>query len=154
MAARDNLDRVNDASESVRPKQSVYLAIWKRVLDLTIAIPCFIVTLPINAVLAIAVYKDVGSPVFFKQSRLGKNNKPFNLYKFRSMTNETDDAGNLLPAAERTTKVGQIIRKYSLDELSNFWFIIKGDIPSRILKTRQGFSLKKPGAFALPANVA
>lgn len=128
MAKRDNLDRVNRLSGKVTPKTTPYTTVVKRVLDLAISVPCFVITLPINVALGVGTFLDVGTPILFRQERLGKNNKPFRLAKFRSMTNETDKNGNLLPAAERTTDFGKFVRKYSLDELLNFWFIVKGDM--------------------------
>lgn len=128
MAARDNLDRVNRSSAEVHPRTSIYTKYVKRILDVLIALPCFIITLPINLVLGVGTYLDVGRPIFFKQARLGKDDKPFNLVKFRNMTNDTDEDGNLLPASERTTKFGRFVRKYSLDELLNFWHVLKGDM--------------------------
>lgn len=128
MAARDNLARVNAASAPVRPRDTLYTRYVKRLLDIAIAFPAFVATLPVNVVLGIGTYLDVGSSIFFKQERLGKDDKPFNLVKFRNMTNETDARGNLLPASERTTRFGRFVRKYSLDELLNFWFVLKGDM--------------------------
>lgn len=128
MAARDNLAKVNEVSETVTPRKSFYGTYVKRVLDLLIALPCFLITLPINFLIGIGTLCDVGRPIFFKQKRTGKGGKPFFLVKFRNMTNETDEAGALLPAARRTTKFGRFVRKYSLDELLNFWFVLKGDM--------------------------
>lgn len=62
------------------------------------------------------------------QSRCGRNGNPFLLVKFRNMNNNTDENGRLLPANKRVTKFGKIMRKYSLDELLNFWSVIKGDM--------------------------
>lgn len=128
MAARDNLARVNAGSAPVNPKVTVYTRYIKRALDVAISLPAFIVTLPINIALGVGTYLDVGSPIFFKQQRLGKDDKPFDLVKFRNMTNATDAQGHLLPASERTTKFGRFVRKHSLDELLNFWFVLKGDM--------------------------
>lgn len=128
MAAIDNLDAVNLKSAKVYPRHSFYTRCVKRLLDIILAVPCVIITFPVNAVLGVLTYLDVGSPVLFKQERLGKNNRPFNLVKFRNMTNETDENGNLLPASDRTTKFGAFVRSKSLDELLNFWFILKGDM--------------------------
>ncbi len=128
MAAEDNLANVNARSVAVKPKRSFYSRFVKRGLDILLAVPCVIITFPINAVLGLLTYLDVGSPVLFKQSRLGRDNRTFNLAKFRNMTNETDERGNLLPASERTTRFGSLVRSSSLDELLNFWFILKGDM--------------------------
>lgn len=128
MVAVDNLGAVNARSTEVCPKDTLYTRHVKRALDVLLAAPCVVMTLPVNMVLGILTYLDVGDPVLFRQSRLGKGNKPFDLVKFRNMTNETDENGNLLPASERTTKLGAFVRSKSLDELLNFWFILKGDM--------------------------
>lgn len=128
MVADANLDWVNQHSEPVRPKNSFYAKYIKRILDLIVAVPVFILLLPVNLVLGIITFLDVGRPVFFKQQRTGKDGKPFNLIKFRNMTNKKDEYGNLLPPSQRVTKWGSFVRKYSLDELLNFWSILKGDM--------------------------
>ena len=71
---------------------------------------------------------DVGSPIFYKQTRVGKDGKEFLLVKFRNMNNKTDADGKLLPPAQRVTKFGKVVRKLSLDELLNFWSVLKGDM--------------------------
>ena len=128
MAARDNLARVNELSASVNPKKSIYLGFIKRLIDLAISVPAFVVLLPVNLVIGVITYLDVGKPIFFVQKRIGKDGRIFNLVKFRNMTNATDEFGNLLPPRERVTKFGRFVRKYSLDELLNFWSIVKGDM--------------------------
>ena len=128
MAARDNLKYTNSISHAVNYREGFYEKYIKRIIDLLLSIPAFILLLPVNLLLGIITYFDVGSPIFFKQLRTGKNGKRFNLVKFRNMTNEKDVNGNLLPPNERVTKFGRFVRKYSLDELLNFWCIIKGDM--------------------------
>jgi lipopolysaccharide/colanic/teichoic acid biosynthesis glycosyltransferase len=128
MAARDNLKRVNNISKAVVPKKSIYVKYIKRVLDFVIVLPVFLVLLPVNMIIGIITFFDVGRPIFYKQLRTGKDGKPFYLIKFRNMTNAKDEHGNLLPPNERVTKFGKYVRKYSLDELLNFWCIIKGDM--------------------------
>lgn len=128
MAARDNLEAVNRTSAAVLPRNTVYTRCVKRILDIAISFPLFVITLPINLILGIGTFIDVGFPILFKQERLGRRDKPFTLVKFRNMTNDTDEHGNLLPASERTTRFGKFVRKYSLDELLNFWFVLKGDM--------------------------
>ena len=126
MAKRDNLEKVNKNSMHVYPRDSIYEKYIKRILDIFIALPLNIVLLPVYIVLSI--FFDLGRPVIFKQKRTGKNGKEFNLIKFRSMTNEKSNKGNLLPEKERITRLGHIIRKYSLDELISFWLVLKGDM--------------------------
>ena len=124
----ENLSRVNYESATVCPKNGVYVKYVKRVLDFIIAFCALIVFLPINLILAVCTLLDVGRPIIFKQTRIGKNGKEFQIIKFRNMTNQTDEHGNLLPASQRVTKFGRFVRKFSLDELMNFWSVLKGDM--------------------------
>ena len=116
--------------------------------------------------MAIAIkIDDPKGPVFFKQKRVGKDGKEFNMYKFRSMCVDAEDrlaelrelnekTGPVfkIAADPRITRVGKITRKLSIDELPQFANVLKGDIPLRILKTRPEFSEESMGAFALPAK--
>lgn len=97
-------------------------------MDIVISFIALILTLPLNLILGIITYIKLGSPLFFKQERIGRNEKPFTLVKFRNMTNATDKNGELLPAQQRLTPIGTFMRKTSLDELLNFWSIFKGDM--------------------------
>lgn len=126
--AEDNLSYVNSISDKVTPRNSVYTKYIKRCLDIVISLLAIIVTLPINALLAVLTFFDVGRPIFFYQSRIGKDGKPFTLVKFRNMTNATDENGKLLPPKQRVTKLGRFVRRTSLDELLNFYSILKGDM--------------------------
>jgi lipopolysaccharide/colanic/teichoic acid biosynthesis glycosyltransferase len=123
-----NLDRTNEMSEHVQPRRTFYTRYVKRLLDISIAFPAFVLLLPLNLIFAVCTYFDVGRPVLYRQSRCGLNGKPFTLVKFRNMNNQTDKDGKLLPAAERVTKFGKIMRRYSLDELLNFWNVLVGDM--------------------------
>ena len=87
-----------------------------------------VLTLPINLVAAVMTLKDVGRPIFFKQDRVGKDGRLFKLVKFRNMTNERDERGELLPPSQRVTRFGRFMRKTSLDELLNFWSVFKGEM--------------------------
>ena len=100
----------------------------KRPLDAFLSTGALIVFSPILLVIGLLVKTKLGSPVFFTQNRPGKDGKIFKLYKFRSMTNEKDEKGNLLPDKDRLNKYGRIIRATSLDELPSLINIIKGDI--------------------------
>ena len=83
---------------------------------------------PVYAVVAILVKRKMGSPVLFEQDRPGLDEKIFKLYKFRSMTSETDADGKLLPDAQRLTKLGKFLRETSLDEIPQFFNVLKGDM--------------------------
>ncbi len=83
---------------------------------------------PVYAVVAILVKRKMGSPVLFAQDRPGLDEKIFKLYKFRSMTSETDADGKLLPDAQRLTKLGKFLRETSLDEIPQFFNVLKGDM--------------------------
>lgn len=100
----------------------------KRLFDFTAASVGILAVSPIIVATAIVVKKKIGSPIIFKQTRPGQFGKPFDVYKYRTMTNETDDNGNLLPDSDRLTDTGKFLRKYSLDELPQLINVIKGDI--------------------------
>lgn len=126
--ARDNLPRVNAEYKKVRPKRSFYSLFIKRILDILISFTALLITLPLNMIFALCTYCDVGSPILFRQQRVGKKGRLFELVKFRNMTNETDSQGELLPPERRITRFGSFMRKTSMDELLNFWSILKGDM--------------------------
>lgn len=111
-----------------RPRDTFYARCGKRLIDAVVAAATLVVMLLINLLVAIGTLLDVGRPALFKQKRLGKDGRVFTLVKFRNMTNETDEHGSLLPAGERVTRFGRLMRKTSLDELLNFWPILKGDM--------------------------
>lgn len=100
----------------------------KRVFDLITSLVVLIILSPIVLITAILVRCKLGSPVLFKQQRPGLHGKPFYLYKFRTMTDERDENGELLPDHVRLTPFGQFLRKYSLDELPQLFNVLKGDI--------------------------
>lgn len=123
-----NLDYTNSISRMPNPRNNFYTKHGKRCLDLLISIPAFILFLPLNALFCLLTFFDVGRPVFYKQKRVGYQGKSFTLVKFRNMNEKRDENGDLLPAKERVTKFGRFMRKYSFDELLNFWSIIIGDM--------------------------
>lgn len=100
----------------------------KRVFDITASGAALVALSPVLAVTAYKVKKNLGSPVLFKQTRPGLNGEPFEMLKFRSMTDAKDSEGNLLPDSERLTDFGRFLRKSSLDELPELWNIFKGDM--------------------------
>lgn len=104
----------------------MYKYIFKRFLDIVFSVVAMIILLPLFLVIAIYVACTMGLPVLFGQERIGKGEKPFKLYKFRSMTNKKDKDGNLLPERERLTKWGILLRNSSLDELPELWAIFVG----------------------------
>lgn len=105
-----------------------YAKYIKRLLDIIFSLLFIVLLSPLLVVLAILVRAKLGSPVFFHQDRPGKNQKIFRLYKFRTMTDERDADGKLLPDAARLTGFGLALRKTSLDELPELWNILKGDM--------------------------
>lgn len=126
---KNNLKHANDISEPVDFKgETFYIRYVKRAIDIVLSGSALVVTLPINLVLAIITYFDVGFPILFGQDRAGKDCRPFTLWKFRNMTNKTDENGELLSPEERITKWGLFVRRSSLDELLNFWSVFKGDM--------------------------
>ncbi|MGO3801506.1 MAG: sugar transferase [Fusobacterium sp.] len=106
----------------------MYRKLFKRPFDIICVLGFFLIFWWIYIVVAILVKKKLGSPVIFKQKRPGLNGKIFTMYKFRSMTDEKDDSGNLLPDEIRLTKFGKMLRSTSLDEIPEFFNIIKGDM--------------------------
>ncbi|MCH8095153.1 MAG: sugar transferase [Chloroflexi bacterium] len=100
----------------------------KRLFDLSIAVPGLILISPILAVLAIAVRFTLGSPVLFRQRRPGYLARPFTLYKFRTMSDERDAEGNVMPDAARLTRFGRLLRSLSLDELPELFNVLKGEM--------------------------
>ena len=100
----------------------------KRILDVVISLICIVVLIPFYILISLVVLLKMGRPVLFSQERIGKGEKTFRLYKFRSMTNAKDRNGNLLEEEKRLTKTGIFLRSSSLDELPEFFSILKGDM--------------------------
>lgn len=109
-------------------KKGFYEKYIKRPLDFLLALSAFIVLSPVMLLVAVLVRVKLGSPVIFKQARPGMNEKIFYMYKFRSMTDDKDEKGNLLPDEVRLTEFGKKLRRTSLDELPELINIIKGDM--------------------------
>lgn len=106
----------------------MYQKYIKRGLDFILALIASIILSPVMLIVAVLVRVKLGSPVLFKQQRPGKNEKIFNMYKFRTMTDERDENGELLPDEVRLTKFGKTLRSTSLDELPELFNIVKGDM--------------------------
>ncbi len=109
-------------------KQGFYAKYLKRLLDIFLSLFALIVLAIPLIIIAVLVWIDVGSPVLFKQKRIGLNNKEFSLLKFRSMNDKRDENGVYLPDDDRITKLGSFLRKSSIDELPSLLNIIKGDM--------------------------
>ena len=109
-------------------KHGFYEKYIKRPQDFCCALAAVIVLSPVMAVTALLVRVKLGSPVIFRQERPGLNGKIFTLYKFRTMTDEKDSEGNLLPDEERLTSFGKMLRSTSLDELPELFNILNGDM--------------------------
>jgi len=106
----------------------MYRLFVKRLLDVTLSGLALILLSPVYVILAILIRIKLGSPIIFHQERPGKDEKIFTLCKFRTMTDERDENGQLLPDHARLTKFGKILRSTSLDELPELWNIFKGDM--------------------------
>ena len=106
----------------------MYRKYIKRILDFILSLVAIIILSPVLLIVAILVRTKLGTPVIFKQQRPGLNERIFTLYKFRTMTDERDEEGNLLPDEIRLTKFGKLLRSTSLDELPELFNILKGDM--------------------------
>lgn len=124
----ERLEKVNRLHQPVKAQNSFYIKYGKRILDIAVSLPACLVSLPINLMIGVITFFDVGRPLFFRQERTGKDGKPFTIVKFRNMKELFDEQGNQLPASQRVTKFGKFVRKTSLDELLNFWSVLKGDM--------------------------
>ena len=123
-----NLEIANSNCKKVNFKETFYTKYGTRTLDIIISLFAVAITLPINLIILIITFFDVGLPVFFKQERIGRNGNNFYIYKFRNMHDLRDSNGELLPASQRVTKWGRFVRKTSLDELLCFFNVLKGDM--------------------------
>lgn len=115
-------------TEQVMKRLGIYRRFFKRPMDFILSLIAIIVLSPIFLILAILVRVKMGKPILFKQERPGLNEKIFTMYKFRTMTDERDEDGVLLPNQIRLTKFGRILRSTSLDELPGLFNVIKGDM--------------------------
>ena len=106
----------------------MYQLFIKRFFDFILSLVAIIILSPVFIVIALLVRIKLGSPILFKQERPGLNEKIFKMYKFRTMTSEVDEEGNLLPDEVRLTSFGQLLRSTSLDELPELFNIFKGDM--------------------------
>lgn len=100
----------------------------KRVLDVVVALIALVLLAPVLGVVAALVRWKLGAPVLFRQVRPGVGGRPFSILKFRTMTDERDAHGVLLPDSERLTRFGRFLRASSLDELPELWNVLRGDM--------------------------
>lgn len=126
--AAERLGNINEKLEDVIVPDTFYVKHGKRFIDIIISLVAVIVSLPINLLIGVITYIDLGRPLFFVQERTGKDLKRIKIVKFRNMKIAYDERGEMLPPSERVTKWGRFVRKTSLDELLNFWSVLKGDM--------------------------
>jgi len=100
----------------------------KRLCDIAASTIGLMVLAPVIALVAFQIFRKLGSPIFFRQVRPGKDGKPFQMVKFRTMRDVTNENGDLLPDSERITPFGNFLRNSSLDELPELWNVLKGDM--------------------------
>ena len=118
--------QISQFNKLINPKKISQVVKW--VLDRLCTAIALAIFSPVILMVAIAIYIRMGGPIFFCQPRPGKNGRVFNLYKFRTMTNDCDADGNLLPNEQRLIPFGLFLRKTSLDELPQLWNVLKGDM--------------------------
>ncbi|WKY43532.1 sugar transferase [Eubacteriaceae bacterium ES2] len=106
----------------------IYQRYIKRLCDFFLSLLAIIILSPIILIIAIMVRAKLGSPIIFRQERPGLNERIFTMYKFRTMTNACDEKGQLLPAKDRVTRFGDILRSTSMDELPELVNVLKGDM--------------------------
>ena len=110
------------------PRDSFYARRGKRFFDASVGSVLLVLTAPVQAAVALAVRRNLGSPVLFRQERPGLNGEPFEMLKFRTMTDERNAAGELLTDAERLLPFGRFLRSTSLDELPELINVVRGDL--------------------------
>jgi lipopolysaccharide/colanic/teichoic acid biosynthesis glycosyltransferase len=115
-------------SSTVEALKGIYRRFLKRPMDFILSLIAIIVLSPVLIIVGVLVRIKLGSPVLFKQKRPGLNEKIFTMYKFRTMTDEKDVNGELLPDSVRLTKFGRLLRSTSFDELPELFNILKGDM--------------------------
>jgi lipopolysaccharide/colanic/teichoic acid biosynthesis glycosyltransferase len=107
---------------------SFYRRVGKRALDLSLAVPALIALAPVGLAIGAVTRKKLGDPVLFRQERPGRDEESFELIKFRTMSDDRDATGALLPDDQRLTSFGNWLRRTSLDELPTLWNVIRGDM--------------------------
>jgi len=125
---KKGLEPTNCPTDQLTNQKRFYQRFVKRPMDFILSLMAIIVLSPVLIIVGVLVRVKLGSPVLFKQKRPGLNEKIFTMYKFRTMTDEKDENGELLPNHIRLTKFGRILRATSLDELPELFNILKGDM--------------------------
>lgn len=100
----------------------------KRAVDVTVALTVLVLTAPLVLLAALLILAQYGAPVFFVQVRTGRHEQPFRIYKLRTMSDERDGTGDLLPDSIRCRGVGRLLRRLSIDELPQLWNVVRGDL--------------------------
>ena len=121
-------ERAHEGGKRKASMEGLYARYVKRILDFSLALVALLLFWWVLAIVAVLVRAKLGSPVIFKQPRPGRNEKVFMLYKFRGMTNERDENGDLLPDEMRLTAFGKGLRAASLDELPELLNVLKGEM--------------------------
>lgn len=111
-----------------RPIKFLRSRVLKRIFDIIFAVIGIVIFSPVMLIVSILIIKKMGRPVLFRQLRPGLNGNPFILYKFRTMTDERDQDGKLLPDEKRLTPLGKFLREHSIDELPQLFNVLKGDM--------------------------
>ena len=109
-------------------KDGFYCKYIKRLLDVTLSALALVLLSPVLLLVALVIRLKLGAPVLFCQQRIGRDGKPFRMYKFRSMSDDRDEKGELLPDAQRISRFGALLRASSVDELPAFLNVLKGDM--------------------------
>jgi len=125
---KKGLELSNCPTDQLTNQKRFYQRFVKRPMDFILSLMAIIVLSPVLIIVGILVRFKLGSPVLFKQKRPGLNEKIFTMYKFRTMTDEKNESGELLPDSVRLTKFGRMLRSTSLDELPELFNILKGDM--------------------------
>jgi len=125
---KKGLELSNCPTDQLTNRKGIYKRFLKRPMDFILSLMAIIFLSPVLIVVGVLVRFKLGSPVLFKQKRPGLNEKIFTMYKFRTMTDEKDENGELLPDSIRLTKFGKMLRSTSLDELPELFNILKGEM--------------------------
>jgi lipopolysaccharide/colanic/teichoic acid biosynthesis glycosyltransferase len=121
-------DQETRASSGIRhlPRSGFYHRFGKRALDVVLASIVLVLVLPLLAIVTVAILWQMGRPVLYREPRAGRGNVPFVLWKFRTMRNEVDGDGRLLPDGDRLTELGRFLRRTSIDELPELLHVVRG----------------------------